>query len=83
MSYCSGLLYQAVLEREKVMTTGIGNGIAIPHCKNNACPQFVIALGITQKGIDFQAVDGKPVNLVFLLLGPLSEPGRASWALLS
>jgi len=70
----SEVVYEAVLEREKIMTTGIGNGIAIPHCKNPACPDFVIALGISKAGIDFNSVDGKAVNLVFLLLGPDNAP---------
>jgi mannitol/fructose-specific phosphotransferase system IIA component (Ntr-type) len=68
------LLYKAVLEREKIMTTGVGNGIAIPHCKSPACPQFVIALGISPAGIEFNAVDSKKVNLIFLLLGPEDAP---------
>jgi len=68
------LVYQAVREREKVMTTGVGNGIAIPHCKSSHCPQFIIALGITAQGIDFKAVDNRNVNLIFLLLGPEDAP---------
>ena len=60
-------IYQAVLAREKVMTTGVGNAIAIPHCKSTMCSQFVIALGISTQGIDFNAVDNKKVNFIFLL----------------
>ena len=67
-------IYQAVLAREKVMTTGVGNAIAIPHCKSTMCSQFVIALGISTQGIDFNAVDNKTVNLIFLLLGPEDAP---------
>jgi fructose-specific phosphotransferase system IIA component len=68
------LTYQAVLQREKKMTTGVGNGVAIPHCKSETCSHFVVALGISPKGIDFNSVDGKKVNLVFLLLGPEDAP---------
>ncbi len=67
--------YNAVLEREKIMTTGVGNGIAIPHCKHNSCPDFTIALGIAKPAIDFKAIDNKQVNLIFLLLGPENNPG--------
>jgi fructose-specific phosphotransferase system IIA component len=66
---------EAVMEREKIMTTGVGNGIAIPHCKHHSCPNFTIALGIAQKGIDFSAIDNQNVKLVFLLLGPENNPG--------
>jgi len=62
--------YNAVLAREKIMTTGVGNGIAIPHCKDESCPNFTIVLGITTTGIDFSSVDSKDVTLIFLLLGP-------------
>jgi len=68
------IAYKAVLEREKVMTTGVGNGIAIPHCKSSSCPEFVIALGISTNGINFNSVDNKNVNLIFLLLGPEDSP---------
>lgn len=67
--------FNAVLEREKIMTTGVGNGIAIPHCKHNSCPNFAAALGIHPKGIDFEAIDKKKVKIVFLLVGPENNPG--------
>lgn len=67
--------YQAVLEREKIMTTGVGNGIAIPHCKDNSCPNFAVALGIHPKGINFESIDKKDVKIVFLLVGPENNPG--------
>lgn len=67
--------YKAVLDREKIMTTGVGNGIAIPHCKDNSCPNFAVALGINQKGINFDSIDKKEVKIVFLLVGPENNPG--------
>jgi mannitol/fructose-specific phosphotransferase system IIA component (Ntr-type) len=67
--------YNAVLEREKIMTTGVGNGIAIPHCKHSSCPSFLSALGIHSKGLDFEAIDKKKVKIVFLLVGPENNPG--------
>jgi fructose PTS system EIIBC or EIIC component len=69
------LAYKAVLDREKIMTTGVGNGIAIPHCKHHTCPNFAVALGITNQEIEFNSIDNKKVKLVFLLLGPEKDPG--------
>lgn len=66
---------QAVLNREQVRSTGIGSGIAIPHGKCDAVKELVIALGIAGQPIDFDSVDGKPVNIVILLLSPLDQTG--------
>ena len=68
-------IFNAVLEREKIMTTGVGNGIAIPHCKHEDSPEFAVCLGIQSKGLDFQSVDQKPVKIIFLLVGPVNNPG--------
>jgi len=68
-------VFDAVLEREKLMTTGVGNGIAIPHCKHKDSPEFAVSLGVHPGGIDFQAIDKKPVKIVFLLVGPEHNPG--------
>ena len=71
----SDRIFDAVLEREKIMTTGVGNGIAIPHCKHSDSPDFSVCLGIQQKGVDFQSIDKKEVNIIFLLVGPENNPG--------
>ena len=68
-------IFDAVLEREKIMTTGVGNGIAIPHCKHSDSPNFSVCLGIQQKGVDFQSIDKKNVTIIFLLVGPENNPG--------
>lgn len=60
----------ALLERESLSTTGIGNGLAVPHCKTPQAKALVIALGRVPEGIDFYALDGQPVRLFFLLLAP-------------
>lgn len=65
---------QAVLEREKIMTTGVGNGVAIPHCKTNKCSDFAVALGIHETGVDFQSLDKQPAHIIFLLVGPENKP---------
>ncbi len=66
---------QAVLEREKIMTTGVGEGVAIPHCKSNHSPEFAIVMGIHKEGVDFEALDNKPAKIIFLLTGPEDKPG--------
>ncbi len=62
--------YQAIIEREKIVSTGIGMGVAIPHAKLPAYDQFFIALGILQRPVDWHALDGAPVRLVFMIGGP-------------
>ena len=67
--------YQAVLEREQTRTTGIGEGVAIPHGKTPAVGDLVIALGKAPDGVDFESIDGKPVTLILLLLSPSDRTG--------
>lgn len=57
-----------IFEREKIMSTGVGNGFAIPHGKTDAVTDIIAAFGITSKPIDYQSLDEKPVRLVFLLV---------------
>jgi len=59
----------AVHEREKIMSTGVGKGFAIPHAKTNSVNEIVAAFGKLDKPIDFQALDEQPVNIIFLLVG--------------
>lgn len=59
----------AVIDREKVMSTGVGKGFAIPHGKTNAVKEIIGAFGRIKDGIDYESLDGNPVNLVFLLVG--------------
>jgi mannitol/fructose-specific phosphotransferase system IIA component (Ntr-type) len=59
----------AIFEREKIMSTGVGNGFAIPHGKTDAVADIVAAFGITAQPIDYQSLDEKPIRLVFLLVG--------------
>jgi fructose-specific phosphotransferase system IIA component len=66
---------QAVLAREQTKSTGIGSGIAIPHGKCAAVRELVMALGIADRAIDFDSVDGKPVSIVILLISPLDQTG--------
>ena len=59
----------SVLEREKIMSTGVGKGFAIPHGKTSAINEIIAAFGKTNSPIEYQSLDNKPVNLVFLLVG--------------
>lgn len=63
-------IYNALLAREQLGSTGLGNGIAIPHCRVPKCQNTVGCLIKLEKGIDFDAIDGKPVDLLFYLLVP-------------
>ncbi len=63
-------LLNAVLEREKLVTTGVGYGVAFPHAKTRAMKGIVIAFGRSEVGIDFEAMDKKPVHLFFLIAAP-------------
>lgn len=62
-------ILNSVLEREKIMSTGVGKGFAIPHAKTNSVTEIIAAFGKIDNPIDFQALDDQPVNLVFLLVG--------------
>lgn len=66
---------RAVREREAVLSTGIGNGVAIPHGKSPALPELRMAAGCTAEPVDFDALDGEPVRLFFLLVGPEAAAG--------
>lgn len=66
---------KAVMDRERIMTTGIGNGVGVPHCKTNAVDRLVAALGISREGIDFQAPDDEPARLIFILIAEQNNPG--------
>ena len=59
----------AVLDREKIMSTGVGKGFAIPHGKSNGVNDVIAAFGKTKHDIDYDALDGDPVHHVFLLIG--------------
>ena len=64
------LLLQRIIEREALMSTGIGIGIAVPHTRLDGITDFVIALGRSKTGIEYDALDGKPVHLIFMIIAP-------------
>lgn len=62
--------YHAITQRETLVSTGIGMGVAIPHAKMQGYDDFFIAIGILQKGVDWHSLDFAPVRLVFMIGGP-------------
>jgi PTS system nitrogen regulatory IIA component len=59
-----------LMEREKLGSTGIGQGIAIPHAKTDQAGEVIAAFGLSRRGVQFDALDGDPVNIFFLLVAP-------------
>jgi PTS system nitrogen regulatory IIA component len=68
-------LVQILLEREKLGSTGIGDGVAIPHGKVDSIDRLLASFGRSQKGVDFDSLDGKPTYLFFLLVAPENSAG--------
>ena len=66
-------ILSAILDRERQGSTGLENGIAIPHARTDAVSEFVCAIGVSKEGIDFDSLDGKPCHLIFLIVGPTQE----------
>ena len=65
----------AVMERESAMSTGLEEGLAVPHAKSGAVSTLTAAMGIKRDGLDFESADGKPTTIVFLLIAELNNPG--------
>lgn len=69
-------LARVILEREAQGSTGIGDGIAIPHAKSREIGGMIVAYGRSAQGVDFQSLDGKPAHLFFLLVTPEDRPAE-------
>jgi PTS system nitrogen regulatory IIA component len=70
-----GEILSKVLQRESMMSTGIGNGVAIPHGKTRLLDHLLAACGVSPAGIDFDTMDGEPASLFILLVSPESLRG--------
>lgn len=66
---------KALIDRETTMTTALGKNVAVPHTKTSEVSDLQLAIGIHRKGVDFDAPDGLPVNIFFVLLSPLNTSG--------
>ena len=69
------VLYRALEERERLASTAIGDGIAIPHGKLDSVDHLLGALGRSVSGLAFDSIDGKPTHIVFMLVAPLNSAG--------
>ena len=68
-----GMLFKMLKRRENLGSTGIGRGIAIPHCRSLVVSRLRVAFGRKSSGVDFKAIDDKPVNFFFLIVAPPLE----------
>ena len=68
-------LVQILLKRESLGSTGIGQGVAIPHGKSDCVAKLVAAFGVSRAGVNFDSLDGEPVHLFFLLVAPEDSAG--------
>ncbi len=63
-------LLEVLLEREKLGSTGIGYGVAIPHARIKGVERVIVSMGMSKQGVDFQSMDNKPVHIFFLIIAP-------------
>lgn len=70
------LIINTLLKREELGSTGIGRGIAVPHCRSLAVDKLEIVVGRTVKPVNYHAIDRKPVSLFFLIIAPPQDPGN-------
>jgi len=68
-------LVKSLLKREALGSTGIGQGVGIPHCKSGSVKELVAAFGISHKGVNFESLDGEPAYIFFLLVAPQDTTG--------
>ncbi len=68
-------IFNAIMNREELGSTGIGRGVAVPHTKHSSVDQLIGTVGVSSSGVDFQSLDGEKVLLVFLLISPPDRPG--------
>jgi fructose-specific phosphotransferase system IIA component len=68
-------IVKAIMKREELGSTGIGRGVAVPHTKHPSVDRLLGTVAVSQEGIDFDSLDGEPVQLFFLLVSPPDRPG--------
>jgi PTS system nitrogen regulatory IIA component len=66
---------RAILGREELGSTGIGQGVAVPHTRHPTVDRLIGTVALSRQGVDFAALDGEPVNIFFLLISPPNQPG--------
>jgi len=70
-------LFEKLIQREKLGSTAIGDGIAIPHCKLKEVESPILVLAVSKKGVRFEALDGKPTHIFFLVVSSPDDPGQS------
>jgi PTS system fructose-specific IIC component len=65
---------RAVFDREADRSTGIGRGLAVPHCRSDTVKGFHVGVAVLKEGVEWDALDGQPVNFIFLVVGPGDKP---------
>lgn len=68
-------IVSAILTREELGSTGIGNGVAVPHTKHPSVDNLICTVALSREGVDFASLDGEPVYIFFLLVSPPDKPG--------
>jgi len=66
---------RAILNREELGSTGIGQGVAVPHTRHPKVDRLIGTVALSRRGVDFAALDGEPVDILFLLVSPPNQPG--------
>ncbi len=70
-------LFEKLIQREKLGSTAIGDGIAIPHCKLKEAESPLLVLAVSKRGVQFEALDGKPTHILFLVVSSPDDPGQS------
>lgn len=73
---CKDEIAKAIIKRENDASTGIGKGVAVPHVKHNVVDSAVVAIGVSEKGIDFSSLDKQPVFTVMLLVSSAKDTDK-------
>lgn len=68
-------IVHAIMKREELGSTGIGNGVAVPHTKHPSVDRMIGTVAVSRKGLDFASIDREPVDIIFLLVSPPDRPG--------
>lgn len=66
---------RAIMNREELGSTGIGQGVAVPHTRHPTVDRLIGTVALSRRGVDFAALDGEPVDILFLLVSPPNQPG--------
>ena len=69
-------IISAIMKREEIGSTGIGRGVAVPHTKHTSVDSIVATVALSVNGLDFAALDGEDVHIIFLLISPPDRPGE-------